>query len=163
MEQQKDVKTDPSSALVEAIASSPEVKEEAQQVQETQTPTAEKGVTPEPEPVQEEEARVPYSRLKEVVDEKNWFKSQIEQQMAQRQEQLRFQQPQQDPYQGMTAEEKVFWQGIDQRIEKRAEEISERKIQNIAPMLNAGVAEITMMKVRDFRNAHPDIKVNSPE
>jgi len=172
MEQEKQgVEAQPTpSALEGAVASSPEVQEEAkQQVLDTQSPPAEQGVSPEQEPqqeqqeVQEEEPRVPYSRLKEVVDEKNWFKSQLEQQIAQRQEQLRYQQPNQDPYAGMDNDTKIFWQGIDKRIEERATAIADKKIQSISPMLDAGARELAQMKVQQFRNNHPDVKPNSPE
>jgi len=142
--------------LAEAIASSPEVKEEvAQQVQEAQTPTAEQGVTQETEV--QEEARIPYSRFKEKVDEANWLKQQLENQQ-------RLQQPIQQPVtlpeeMGNTPEEREFW-----RLQRRiAREEAEKVQRNISPMLEAGVRELTNMKVQQFRTSHPDIKSNSQE
>jgi len=165
LEEQKGVEAETPSALETAIASQPEENQQAQQAQETQTPAKTEEIQEQTQApmVQEEEPRVPYSRLKEVVDEKNWFKQQLEQQIAQRQQQLQFQQPQQDPYQNMTAEEKIFWQGIDKRIEDRATQIADTKIRAVQPVIDAGRMELAQIKVQQFRNQHPDIKSNSPE
>ena len=141
------------SPLAEAIASSPEALEE--QTQETQTPPAQKGVTQEPV----EESKIPYSRLKEVVDEKNWYKQQMERMLQQQQSQQQFQQPTQDPYANMTADEEKFFRMIDTRAEK----IAESKLRQISPVIDAGRMELAQMKVQQFRMQHPDIKANSSE
>jgi hypothetical protein len=148
------------SALEGAIASSPEVQQEAQQqAQEAQSPTAEQGVVQEQAEVQEEEGRIPYSRFKEKVDEANWLKQQLELRLQQEQAQRQFQQPTQNPYAGMTPEEERFWRAVDERARKIAQE----ETKQISPMLEAGVRELTNMKVQQFRQTHPDIKTNSPE
>lgn len=148
--------------LAEAIASSPEVTEEAKQVQpEAETATPKEEATQEP--VEQEEGKIPYSRFKEKVDEANWLKQQLELTIQQRQQQLSVQQPTQDPYAGMTAEEERFWKGIDKRIEQRASEIAETKIRQISPVIDAGRMELAQIKVQQFRAQHPDIKANSPE
>lgn len=144
------------SAIEQAIASSPEVKEEAQQSQEAQTPPAEQGETQEQEP-QQEESRVPYSRLKEVIDEKNWLRQQLER--TQQQHQQPIQQPTHDPYANMTPEEERFWRAVDDRASK----IADQKLQQVTPVIDAGRMELAQMKVANFRAAHPDIKADSPE
>jgi len=154
MEEAKSVEENPQSPLAEAIASSPEALE---QTQETQTPAKEEA-TQEQTEQQTEELRVPYSRLKEVVDEKNWYKAQLEQHLAQ-QTQQQPQQPTQDSYAGMTAEEEKFWRAVDQRAEK----IAESKVRQISPVIDAGRMELAQMKVQQFRTTHTDIKPNSPE
>ena len=141
------------SPLAEAIASSSEALEE--QTQETQTPPAQEGVTQEPV----EESKIPYSRLKEVVDEKNWYKQQMERMLQQQQSQQQFQQPTQDPYANMTADEEKFFRMIDARAEK----IAESKLRQISPVIDAGRMELAQMKVQQFRMQHPDIKANSSE
>ena len=150
------------SPLVEAIASTPEVKEEAQQAQETQTPAKEE-VAQEQEQQPEEEARIPYSRLKEVVDEKNWLKAQLEQQL-QRQPQQQFQQPTQAPQElGNTPEEREFWRMQRQIAREEAEKVTQERMGKINPVIEAGRMELVQMKVQQFRQSHPDIKPNSPE
>ncbi len=153
--EQKDVTAESSSALEGAIASSPEALEE--QPQDTQTP-AKEGDSQEQEEQQTEEPRVPYSRLKEVVDEKNWYRQQLEQRLAQ-QSQQQPQQPITPQELGNTPEEREFWKAVD----KRAEMIADQKLRQISPVIDAGRMELAQMKVQQFRNAHPDIKANSPE
>ena len=157
LEENKGVEEQTPSALAGAIASSPEALEE-QPTQETQTPAKEEAIQEQKEQQAEEESRVPYSRLKEVVDEKNWYKAQLEQRLAQ-QTQQQPQQPTQDPYAGMTAEEEKFFRMIDARAEK----IAEQKLKQISPVIDAGRMELATMKVQQFRDTHKDIKPNSPE
>ena len=157
MVEEKDVKATPSppSALESAIASSPEV-EEQQLVPSTEQATPKEAEAIEP--VVEEE-RIPYSRFKDVVDEKNWYKQQMEGILQQRQSQQQLQQPQTDPYAGMTPEEERFWRAVDDRAKK----IAQQELQQIGPVIDAGRMELAQLKVQQFRNQHPDIKENSPE
>lgn len=153
----------PLSALESAVASSPEGNVEAKQpVQEAEAATPKEEATQEPVAV-EEEGRIPYSRFKEKVDEANWLKQQLELTIQQRQQQLSIQQPLQDPYAGMSAEERVFWQGIDKRIQDSATQIADARVRQISPVIDAGRMELAQMKVQQFRVQHPDIKSNSPE
>lgn len=158
MPETNDVTGTPSvpSALESAIASSPEVTEAVEQkVEETQTPTAEKGI-PEPEE-QQEEGRIPYSRFKEKVDEANWYKQQLEQRLNQPQQPI--QQPTTNQYANMTPEEERFWRAVDDRAGK----IADDKLRQITPVIEAGRMELAQSKVYQFRQSHPDIKPNSPE
>ena len=149
-DEQKGVEEITPTPLADAIASSPEALEETQ---ESQTPAKEEVSQEE----QAEESRVPYSRLKEVVDEKNWYKAQLEQRLNQPQQQP--QQPTTPQELGNTPEEREFWKAVDARADARAEQ----KFRQIAPVIDAGRMELAQMKVQQFRNAHPDIKSNSPE
>ena len=155
-DEQKGAEGNSPSPLADAIASSPEALE-GQQSQETQTPAKEEEIQ-EQGGQQTEEPRVPYSRLKEVVDEKNWYKTQLEQRLAQ-QPQQQPQQQTQDPYAGMTAEEEKFFRMMDARAEK----IAEQKLRQISPVIDAGRMELAQMKVQQFRSTHSDIKPDSPE
>lgn len=163
VDEAKGVTENSPSPLAEAIASTPEVTQELQQAQETQNPTAEQGDTQEQAQQQDEVSRVPYSRLKEVVDEKNSYKQMLENLIQRQQSQQPVQQPQADPYAGMTLEEKNFWEQVDRRAEVRAKQIVQTELQQVNPVLEAGRQEIAIMKVQQFRQAHPDIKPNSPE
>src|SRR3990167_8194359 len=142
------------SPLAAAIASSPEALEE--QTQETQTPPAQEGVTQEPV----EESRIPYSRLKEVVDEKNWYKQQLERKLQESQSQQQFQQPAQPPQElGNTPEEREFY-----RLQRQiAREEAEKVFVRVTPIIDAGRMELVLMKVQQFRTQHSDVRPNSPE
>mgnify|MGYP001249908378 FL=1 len=155
MADEQDVTQNSSPALADAIASSPEALEAPI---DTQTPPAkEEGVS------QEEEARVPYSRLKEVVDEKNWLKQQLENQLQRQQQQIPQQpmQPQQEL--GNTPEEREFWALQRKIANEEARKVSQEQLGQIRPVIDAGRMELAQMKVQQFRNAHSDVKANSPE
>lgn len=151
-DEQKDALENSSTPLAEAIAATPEVKEEAQEIQDSETGT--------PQKPESQEENVPFNehpRFKELIEERNWYRQQLERQsqtqpQAQPQENL-------DPYSGMTPEEERFWRAVDQRAEK----IAENKFRQVTPMLNAGIRELTNQKVNEFRREHPDIKPNSSE
>jgi hypothetical protein len=143
---------DAPSALGDAISTSPEVIEEAQGTQGTGT---------DPDKTESQEQNVPFNehpRFKELIEERNWYRQQLERQ-NQNQPQAQPQQPTTDEFAGMTPEEERFWRAIDARADKRAEQ----KFKQVNPMLEAGVRELTNMKVQQFREAHKDIKANSPE
>jgi hypothetical protein len=157
MEEAKDVTGESStpSALESAIASSPEVEQEAtQQEGQAQAPTAEQGT--EQPVVEQEEGRIPYSRFKEKVDEANFYKELLSRQPQAVQP---IQQQPVNPYANMTPEEERFWRAVDERAEK----VAERKLSQITPVIEAGRMEIAQSKVAQFRQSHPDIKPNSPE
>lgn len=132
--------------------SSPE--EQAQESQEAQAPTAEQGVTQEPQ----QEQRVPFDRFKAVNDENKWLREQLSVTMAQRQ----VHQPQQqtDPYAGMDPATEKFYRDLDSRVEKRAQDIIDKRI---APQINAGLKEVAAIKTMQFFKEHPDVKPGSVE
>ena len=149
----------PPETIEGAIASSPEAISEAQEVV-TETPTPQEGETP---PVKKEQGETPLHeqpRFKEVIDEKNWYKQQLEQQMARQQQPP--QQPQQpaDPYAGMDAETARFYQNMDTRIEQKAKQILQT---NVTPQIQQGIEEIARLRVEQFRKDHSDVKASSPE
>lgn len=165
MPEQIDAQAAPSSALEGAIASSPEVQEEAQQAPETQTPPAQQGDNQE-QTEQQESENVPFHkhpRFQELIEENRWLKQNMETIIQQRQAQQQFQQPNSDPYAGMTPEEEKFHRMIDEKIKQTASRIVDSKMQSINPMLEAGAKEIAAIKVQEFRKAHPNIKSGSVE
>jgi len=153
LSEQTNVNAESSSALGEAIASSPEALQD--QTQGTQEGTAQQPVIQEPQ----EEAKIPYSRFKEVNDERNWFKSQLEQKLNQSSQQQPPQPttPQQEL--GNTPEEREFW-ALQRKI---AREEAEKIVGKVSPMIDAGRVELAQIKVQQFRAAHPDVKANSNE
>ncbi len=166
MAEQEGVKETSPTPLAEAIASSPEVTEELQQTQEKETVTPKETVTQEQEEqteVQEEEPRIPYTRFKEKVDEANYLKGLLERQLQAQQSQQQIRQPTQDPYAGMTAEQEQYARWLDGRIDQRASQIAEQKLQSVQPVIDAGRMELAQIKVGEFRRTHPDIKPNSPD
>lgn len=162
MADEKDVKQESSPALAEAIAGSPAAQEQIeQQAQEAQTPAKEEE-TQEQGEQQTEEPRVPYSRFKDVVEEKNWYKTQLEQRFAQ-QSQTQPPQPTTPQEIGNTPEEREFWRMQRQIAREEAERVSREQIGKLNPVIDAGRQELAMLKVQQFRNQHPDVKPNSPE
>jgi hypothetical protein len=137
------------SALGEAIASSPEVQEVQEQIS-TESATPQQAEPKVHEPPQD------HPRFKEVIEERNWYRQQLEQVL---QRQTPPQQPTTDPFANMTPEEERFWRAVDQR----AERIAEQKISKVNPLLEVGQRELANLKVQQFRNAHPDITPDSPE
>lgn len=141
---------------VEPEVSSPEA--ETQPTQETETPTPQEDETPEAE-----EQRVPYDRFKEKVDEANWYKQQLEQQMQQPKTQQPIQQPTTDPYAGMTAEEKVFWQQQRKIAREEAESVAKTKEAEYKAQFEQQQRVISNLLTRDFRREFPDVKRGSQE
>ena len=120
--------------------------------QETEASTPEQDVT-------QEEQRVPYTRFKDAIEEKNYYKELLEKQLAQRQERPQQTQPQQDPYASMTPEEERFWRAVDQRADQRAE----KKIAHINAALQMGIKRMASIETRQLRKDYPDLAPGSPE
>lgn len=147
-----------------AIADSPSVQQEAQeQIEGTQTPPAKEGEVQE-EVEEQETEDVPlheHPRFKEVIEEKNWYKNQMEQLMQlQQAPQQQPTTPQEPQERGNTPEEREFWRAQRQIAKEEAERVYQSKV---TPQLQAGAAELARMKLREFRSNHPDVKANSPE
>jgi len=140
----QDVNTDPSPA--------PDVNAESSTAAPVETTTSKV----------EQEKVVPYDRFKEVADEKNYWR---EQAMAASQRQQPAQQTQEpsDPYAGMDAQTKVFWQEVDKRTEtkiKAAKEEARRDYQSTIDALSLQTAKI---QEKLFRNDAKDVVAGSPE
>ncbi len=153
-DEEKEVNTPAETSPLEgAVASSPEVQQKAQEAQETEPSTPQKEETQEPEQ-QAEEQSVPYGRFKEVNDEKNWFKSLAEKQQQQLNQPSQQPPTAQDPYAGMDAETKAFWQ--------RNREIAREEAQKVLkPQADAAVTRIANLEIQNFRMRHPEVKPNS--
>lgn len=157
-EEKQDAQGDSSSPELQAAMEESAASE--QQTQGTETPTPQQGESQEQE--KQPEGEVPFHehpRFKEVIDEKNWYKQQLEQQLAQQQQPVQQTQTPQNPYQGMTPEEERFMRFRDDQTKK----IVQGEMRKVNPMLQAGLQEIASMKVEQFRRDHPDIKPNSPD
>ena len=140
----QDVNTDPSPA--------PDVNAESSTAAPVETTTSKV----------EQEKVVPYDRFKEVADEKNYWR---EQAIAASQRQQPVQQTQEpsDPYAGMDAQTKVFWQEVDKRTEtkiKAAKEEARRDYQSTIDALSLQTAKI---QEKLFRNDAKDVVAGSPE
>lgn len=129
----------------------------ASEAQETEPVTQEQAET------QEQKGDVPFHehpRFKEIIDEKNWYKKQLEESYQRQQPPAQqTQQPQKPEYSNMTPDEERFWRAVDERAAIKAKE----QFEKLNPTINAGLQEIASMKVQQFRASHPDIKADSPD
>ncbi len=159
MPEEKDVQEGSSPSLEDVVAESSPAQEAAQEAQEAQTPTAEEGETQE---AQEQETEAPlheHPRFKEVIEEKNWYKQQLEQMMQRQPPQQQPQKPEEAQL-GSTPDEREFWGLVKEVGRKEAERIINERI---SPQLEAGAKEFARMAVSQFRRDHTDIEPNSPE
>ena len=166
MADEQDVTVESSPQLAEAVASSPEVEQEVtQQVPDEQTPTAEdEGVGQEQETEQPAEERIPYSRLKEVVDEKNYWRDVAIKQSELQKPPQELQQPETAPQElGNNAEEREFWRLQRQIAREEAMKVAGEKEKKMSAAIEFLTAEITNSKIQNFRAKHPEIKPNSME
>ena len=114
-------------------------------------------------PKVEQEKVVPYDRFKEVADEKNYWR---EQAMAANQ---RVQQPVQqtqepsDPYVGMDAQTRVFWQEIDKRTDNKVKAAREEERRNYQASIDALSLQTAKIQEKLFRNDAKDVVAGSPE
>jgi len=127
-----------------------------QQTEQEQGTPQEPEVQEEEQPVVQTEEQVPYSRFKEVIDQKNeakaredWYRKKLDE----------TQPKQPDEKRGNTPEEREFWNAV--REEARKVNVEQSGKTN--SMLNQGLQEIAAIRVQQFRASHPDIKANSPE
>lgn len=119
-----------------------------------ETPTNQ--VEPEQKPFNE------HPRFKEIIDERNHWRD-----VAMRAVQTPAPQPNQaipdDPYAGMTPEERVFYQKLDERAEK----LVEKKLAQVAPQFEQRIRDtqeaVVALSYERFQQLHPDVKPNSPE
>ena len=111
----------------------------------------------------EPEQVVPYDRFKEVADEKNYWR---EQAMRISQNQPTAQpvtQQQPDPYAGMDANTKVFWQEVDKRSEQTARKLVAEKETQYQATIDALVLQNAKVQEKLFRNEAKDVVAGSPE
>lgn len=164
-EEKQDVQSDSSPELEEALNAAPPAAPE-QQTDTESAPPQQAESQEEEQPVAEEQAPLhEHPRFKEVVDEKNWYRSQMEKLMQNQQSQQQFQQPQApDPYGHLTPEEQRWYRDRDTRVAEVARKEAEKYIQqNVRPIIDAGRTEMARMTAADFRRAHPDIRPNSQD
>ena len=164
-EEKKDVIEESSTSDVTEESST----QEAQETQETGTPTQEQGETQETE---EQEQAVPYDRFKEVNDEKNWYKNQLEQSLQKPQQQV---QPQQQPVKtidayitnAQDAETKMYWQNMKKIVNETATEIADSKVkateEKMVKLEKAYMQREGQRLLKEFKKDNPGIKSGSPE
>ncbi len=110
----------------------------------------------------EQEQVVPYDRFKEVADEKNYWREQA-MLNAQKQQAQPVSQEQTDPYQGMDANTKVFWQEVDKRAEQTAEKLVAKREVEYRATIDALVMQNAKVQEKLFRNEAKDVVAGSPE
>jgi hypothetical protein len=152
-EQVQDVQLEPvqpiADNLEEALASQEETQEQ---------------VAPETAEIPEPEQQVPYSRFKDVIEEKNYLKQQNAQMLDQMQQRQPVQPQQQvDKYAHLEPAEQVFYRNQEKMMREVAKEVAEKQFQTINPVINSGLQEIAVMKAQNFRVAHPEIKKGSQD
>lgn len=145
-------------------AASSAEREPEDQVTEAATPQEAEDQT---ETAQDEDGKLDrfdkHPRFKQLMEERDFYRQQAEiaRQQSMQQPQS-FQAPQQpyDPYANMTPEEQIFWRKVDQIAEQKAQHVIQR---TVSPQLQAGLQEMTTMKVEQFYKDHPDIQKGSYE
>ena len=71
--------------------------------------------------------------------------------------------PGKDPYEGLTLEEKAFWQKVELLAENKAKSIIEGKEKVYQQQIAETKQVQAAMIYKKFQEDHPDIKANSPE
>lgn len=137
--------------------------EEEQQPQETEPSTPQQDVAQEEIPQPEEEQKVPFSRFKEVNEERKQLLQQQQEILLKQQQAQQFKQPTTDPYAGYTAEEKVYLQQRDARMKEIAQNMISEKEKTYQQQIQAQNQVISKLLSRDFRMNHPDVKEGSQE
>lgn len=127
----------------------PDVPAESSPAAPVEAPTSKAG----------QEQAVPYDRFKEVAEEKNYWR---EQAMLATQRQQPTQQPS-DPYAGMDAQTKVFYQEIDSRAKKIASEIISEKEKDFRGTIETLAMQNAKIQEKLFRSEQKDVLPNSPE
>lgn len=152
MEEPNDVIQD--SSPEDVIAESSPAEPEEEQVQEPEEPTSPKGV---------EEQHVPYSRFKEINDErKYWQEKAIE--VASRQPVPVQPQEEIDPYsQFQDPNTRVFYQDLDKRILKMAKKIAEEEKAPIIRQNEILSQQLASIQHKMFKSENTDVAENSPE
>ena len=110
----------------------------------------------------EQEKVVPYDRFKEVADEKNYWREQAIA-ASQRQQSVQSMQELSDPYAGMDAQTKVFWQEIDKRTDNKVKAAREEERRNYQAGIDALSLQTAKIQEKLFRNDAKDVMAGSPE
>jgi hypothetical protein len=159
--------------LKSAISAS--LPEDGQAESSTATVQADPAVPAEaPAQQAEQEKEVPFHehpRWKEIQQEKEAARQQADhwRQQAERMAALAqgLQQPaapaQVDQFAGMTPEEKIFWQKVDERAEQKAKAIAESMVPQFQNQLKETREVVTTMIYQKFLDKYPDVKPGSQE
>lgn len=111
-----------------------------------------------------EPKEVPFNqhpRWKEVLQDRDYWKQAAMEAIEKAKQPAP--QPQNDPYSGMTLEEKAFWERNKKEAQAAAREVFLEESRKIIPELHQTRSEVTGLILRDFRKEHPDIQPGSEE
>lgn len=130
----------------------------------TESSTVEAPVETPTQQVEQEEQK-PFNehpRFREIIEERNHWRD-VAMRAVQTPAPQASQPIQDDPYAGMTPEERVFYQKLDERAEK----LVERKLAQVAPQFEQRIIDtqeaVVALSYERFQQLHPDVKPNSPE
>lgn len=138
-----DVNADPSTAQ--------DVNAESSTVAPVETPT----------PKVEQEQAVPYDRFKEVTEEKNYWREQA--MLANQRQPQPVQAEPLDPYAGMDAQTRVFWQEVDKRTEVKIKAAKEEARREYQGGIEALALQNAKVQEKLFRTEQKDVVPGSPE
>ncbi len=143
----------------------PEGVTPASPAEQTQEPEGTVEAPLEPVIPEGQEQQVPYNRFKEVNDAKRAAEERERRLMEMLQRQQTPQAPQQptDPYQGMDAETRLFYQNQEKMMRRIAEEQATKLKEEYARESNYQKQIIGNLLGKEFSRAHPDIKEGSME
>ena len=149
----------------EQSAVEPGVQKEESPTSELAEPTAEQGVQQE-EQVEEpesQEQQVPYTRFKEVLDERNQM-TEIVKNLANRQQTGETKkQVEDDPYAGMTAEEAHFYRNLDGRMQKIVQKEAAKIAEPFAQQSQAMAKQLAALQTERIFEANKDLLPGSKE
>lgn len=128
------------------------------------TPTSSEAVPVETPTSKVEPKEVPFNqhpRWKEVLSDRDYWKQAAMEAMEKAKQPAP--QPQNDPYAGMTLEEKAFWERNRKEAQAAAREVFLEESRKLIPEIHQTRSEVTGLILRDFRKEHPDIQPGSEE
>lgn len=111
----------------------------------------------------EQEQVVPYDRFKEVADEKNYWREQAMAAQQRPQQPVSIQHEESDPYAGMDAQTRVFYQEIDKRAEKIAQRLVNQKESEYRTTIEALAFQNAKIQEKLFRSEAKDVVPGSAE
>lgn len=114
----------------------------------------------------QEKSEVPFHehpRWKELMEEREYYKQQLAAAINRPVVATTPQAVEQDPYAGMTPEEKAFYQRIEQIAEKKAQKIAAEKEELVRREINENRQIMATIAYERFQAKHPDVIPNSLE
>lgn len=113
-----------------------------------------------------EQAEVPFNehpRFQELIEERRYLREQLAAANNRQISQPQVQQAEADPYAGMDAETKAFYQNVDKRAEQIANKIVAQKEVVFSRELAETKQILATVAYERFQSKHPDVAPDSPE